>query len=73
MNANEQEVILLHYVVETQTTRESALVYVKTLIVSRETKGEFHSLVNDIRMLEDDEVHYRYIRMVPVFRQNAVI
>ena len=34
-------------------------------MVRGEQKGEFHSLVNDIRMLQDDEVHFRYFRMSP--------
>ena len=45
--------------------REKRRWYVRPLNVSKEAKGEFHSLVNDTRMLQDDEFYFRYFRMSP--------
>ena len=65
MDSSDEEVILLYslYRRRVKMMKSHRRWYVRPLNLPRVERGEFHSLVQDMRDLEDAEVHKRYFRM----------
>ena len=66
MDFDEEDVLVLYAWWNCRRKKKSSRRwYVRPLNRSRTSRGEFHSLVGDMRRLEDDEVFLRYFRMSP--------
>lgn len=63
MSSSEDEILLLCALSRQRRRRHRRRWYVRPLNDDRRRTGEFHSLVTDMRLLQDTEVHHMYFRM----------